>query len=94
MKPSVVLLGLLLGSSAAITFSLTGVSLVFLILEPEYPRLDAEIWPLLKSLALFTGLTALSAFSFFGVVKAKPWRRAVTALTLIVLALVAWQFRP
>jgi hypothetical protein len=87
-------LGVLLGSSAAITFSLCGVSLVFLILQAEHPRLDSEIAPLLRSLSLFAGLTLFSAISFFGVLTAKPWRRPATALALAMLLVIGWQFRP
>jgi len=90
MKPSVALLGFLLGSSGAICFGLVGVALIFLILSPEHPELGAELGPLIGHLARFACLTAASSWSFYGLVRDRPWRRtsvAVLTLTLLGVAL-------
>jgi hypothetical protein len=93
MRPSVVLLGFLLGSSAAISFSLAGVAVVFVLLRPEYPRLDDELGPLLGNLALFLALTAAAGVSFYGALRGARWRRAAfvwLALTLVVVMANYW----
>lgn len=81
------LLGLLLGSSVAITFSLSVVAFVFWLLQERYPRLEAELQPLLVNLAIFLVLTVVAAVSFYGEAKRAPWRYVSSvALALMVLA--------
>jgi hypothetical protein len=85
MRPSVALLGFLLGSSGAICFGLLGVAFVFWLLAPEHPELGPEIQPLILHLGRFGVLTAVSALSFYGLVTQRPWRQfsiAVLSLTL------------
>ena len=69
MRPLSVVTLIILGSSFAITFSLAAVVLVVLILGDEYPRLQREFDPLVESLALFLGMTALAAASFYTLIK-------------------------
>jgi len=52
MRPSVVLLGFVLGSAGAITFGLLGVAVVFTWLLPEYPRLENELPTLWRTLRM------------------------------------------
>ena len=90
MRPSVALLGFLLGSSGAICFGLVGVALIFWILSPSHPELGAEVGPLFGHLARFAVLTGASAWSFYGLIYSRPWRRisiAVLALTLTAVVL-------
>lgn len=94
MRPSVVLLGFVLGSAAAITFGLAGVLVVFAVLRPEYPRLHEEFPALLKNLGLFAGLTAVSAASFYGLIRQTAWRRAAVTVLLAGLAAALWLFWP
>lgn len=94
LRPSVVLLGFVLGSAAAITFALVGVAVVFGLLHQEYPRLGVELPRLLASLGMFAGLTALAAVSFYGMAHGRPWRRAALAGLLIALVLIAWVHWP
>ena len=86
MRPAFVLLGFVLGSAAAITFSLTGVMIIFLLLRTEHPRLDAEVAPLATHLALFAILTALAGLSFYAEGKRPPWRGASLAGLALALA--------
>jgi hypothetical protein len=83
MRPGFVLLGFVLGSAAAITLSLTGVLIVFVVLAPEHPRLTDEIRPLMTHLALFMVVTATAGASFYAEIKRPPWR----TLSLAGLAL-------
>jgi hypothetical protein len=69
MRPLTVITGILLGSCLSIAFSLAAVLFVFLVLGDEYPRLEHEFSPLLRSLAVFTAMTAISALSFYWLLK-------------------------
>jgi Ca2+/Na+ antiporter len=90
MKPSVVLLGFVLGSAAAITFALAGVAFVFALLRAEHPSLQAELPSLLLSLGMFTVLTALAGASFYGSLRTTKWRQIALGFLLIGLAAVGW----
>lgn len=89
MRPAVVVLGFVLGSAAAITFALAGTVIVFTVLRDEYPRLDAEMVPLLVSTGLFVLLTAAAGASFYGELRARGWRRAAHAVLAVMLTVVA-----
>ena len=94
MRPSVVLLGFVLGTAASILFSLVGVGIIYLVLGPKYPRIEAEADSLLVSLAFFATLTAFAALSFYGVLKQRPWRGAALAPMVVTLALIGWYYWP
>jgi len=74
MRPFTVLIGIVLGSAASITFGLGAVLIVFCVLAREHPDLSHELPQLVASLIAFGVLTAASAGSFLGQVKARPWR--------------------
>ena len=94
MRPSVVLLGFVLGSTASITFGLFGIVLVFLLLRSEYPQLRGEFPFLVTSLGVFLALTVLAALSFYGQLRETVWRRAPVAALLISLLAVGWWYWP
>lgn len=94
MKPSVVLLGFVLGSVAAITFGLAGVSIVFAVLGTDESRLAAELPGLLGSLGTFASLTLVAAASFYGHLRETRWRFAALALLFGGLALAVWHYWP
>ena len=89
MRPASVVLGFVLGSAAAIAFSLVGTVVVFAVLESKYPELAAELPALLTSTALFAVLTLTAAISFYGQIKARAWRRAAIVVLVLVLITVA-----
>ena len=89
MRPAVVVLGFILGSAAAITFALLGSTVVFLVLQSEYPRVKDELMPLLSSAGLFSLLTIAAGSTFYGEIKQRAWRRAGWFVLLVVLAVVA-----
>lgn len=86
------LLGFLLGSSAAICFGLLGVAFIFWLIGPENPQLKAEVGPLLTHLSRFAALAAASAASFYGLLRERPWRRYSVAVLLAVLAAVTLSY--
>ena len=93
MRPLSVVTLIILGSSFAITFSLAAVLLVVLILGDEYPRLQGEFEPLVKSLILFLGMTAIAAASFYTLIKnhaARYWLNAAMWLGLFGVGYYYW----
>jgi hypothetical protein len=94
MKPSVALLGFVLGSAASITFGLIGVVVVFLFLPSETPRVRTELPLLLRSLAVFAGLTLVAGLSFYGQLKDASWRRFAIAALLVLLGAVGFVYWP
>jgi hypothetical protein len=94
MRPFTVLIGIVLGSAASITFSLAVVLIVFAVLTGRHPLLSREFPRLLVSLAVFACLTAASAGSFLGQARGRPWRGWAHAFTLLCLAVVALTYWP
>ena len=96
MRPFTVLIGIILGSSASITFGLGAVLIVFCVLAGEHPDLWRELPQLASSLVAFAVLTAASAGSFLGQIKARPWRgwaHLATIACLGALILLYWPRR-
>lgn len=94
MRPLSVVNLIILGSCFAITFSLTAVVIVILVLGGEYPRLQAEFESSLRSLALFTVMTVISALSFYGLLKTHPKRYWGQALMWSGVFLTGWYYWP
>ena len=94
MRPSVALLGFLLGSAAAISFALGGVAIVLTVLRSEYPQLDSELPALLGSLAIFAALTAAAGAAFYGQIQHAAWRWPVHAALVLGFAFAAWFYWP
>lgn len=94
VRPLTVLTGILLGSAFAISLGLAVVALLFFLLLDEYPRLETEVQPLLRSTALFVLLTALSAAGFVGVLKNTAWRWYAQAAMWLSLLGIGWYYWP
>ncbi len=94
MRPSVILLGFVLGTAVSILFSLVGVAVIFLVLGSEYPRVRAEADSLWTSLGFFALLTLFAALSFYGVLKKRPWRAAALVPMTIMLGIIGWYYWP
>jgi hypothetical protein len=94
MRPFTVLIGIVLGSAASITFGLGAVLVVFGVLMGEHPDLSREMPRLAGSLAAFGLLTAASAGSFLGQARLRPWRGWAHIATGISLALVVLLYWP
>jgi hypothetical protein len=90
LKPSVVLLGFVLGSAGAITFGLLGVAVVFTWLLPDYPRLESELPTLWRSLGMFAALTCVAAWSFYGQLRMKSWRWPAIVVLLAGIGTIGW----
>ncbi|MGA9027372.1 MAG: hypothetical protein WB440_15065 [Steroidobacteraceae bacterium] len=86
MRPFTVLIGILLGSAASVAFGLGTVLIVYCILAGRHPDLVRELPRLLMSFAAFLVLTAASAGSFLGQIRARSWRGWAHTATLLCLA--------
>ncbi len=96
MRPFTVLIGIVLGSAASITFGLSAVLIIFCVLRGEHPELRREMPQLTLSLIAFALLTAASAYSFLGQAKLTAWRgwaHAATLAGLCVVVLLYWPRR-
>lgn len=94
MRPLVVLLGIVMGSTVSIAAALLLTGLVFLLL-PEYgERLADEKRPLLAACLISVFLAALAATSFYGELRTRTWRFAAHGALALVLALVLWIYWP
>ena len=94
MRPLMVINGILLGSSLSIAVSLTLVFVVFLVIGDDYPRVQAEKGALVVSIFIFTGMTIISAASFYTLAKKYPQRHVAQALMWTGLAATAWYYWP
>jgi hypothetical protein len=96
MRPFTVLIGIVLGSAASITFGLGAVLVVFFVLLGEHPDLSREMPQLARSLVAFAILTAASAWSFLGQAQLRPWRgwaHLATGVSLCIVVLLYWPRR-
>jgi hypothetical protein len=101
MRPFTVLIGIVLGSAASITFGLAAVLVVFgalAVVNPELwrarPDLGHELPRLVLSLLAFGVLTAASAGSFLGQAKGRSWRGWAHVATLGALAGITLWYWP
>jgi hypothetical protein len=94
MRPFTVLIGIVMGSAASISFGLASVLIVFCILAGKHPDLSRELPQLLLSLLAFAALTAASAGSFVGQAKGRSWRVYAHMATVTVLAAVVLLYWP
>lgn len=93
MRPLTVITGILLGTSASIAVSLAAVLLIFMILGDDYPRLQHEFWPLVHSVLIFLGMTAISALSFYALLindRRWAWAQALMWLGLFGTGWFYW----
>ncbi len=93
MRPLSVVTLIVLGSSFAITFSLAAVVLVVIVLGTDHPRLASEFEPLLKSLALFLGMTIVAAASFYSLARElalRFWLQGAMWLSLVGIGYYYW----
>ena len=96
MRPFTVLIGIVLGSAASITFGLGAVLVVFFVLMGEHPDLSRELPRLAGSLLAFGVLTTVSAGSFLGQARLRPWRvwaHLATGISLCMVVLLYWPRR-
>jgi hypothetical protein len=94
MRPFTVLIGIVLGTAASITFSLGAVLIVFGVLAGRHPDLSRELPKLVASLLAFAVLTAASAGSFLGQARGRSWRPWAHVATLAALSAIVFLYWP
>ena len=93
MNPLAVLNAIVFGSATAITFGLTGVVVIFLVLKGSNPEMSGEFPVLLKSSAVFAVLAAVSGASLLALLKTLKWRwfaQAAMWLVVVGIAVLYW----
>jgi len=93
MRPLTVITGIVLGSSASITFSLAAVMFIFLILGSNDPRVAHEFNALPEMTLIFLTLTAIAAMSFYSLLKgfrSRWWLQGALWLTLAATVIYVW----
>ena len=94
MRPLTVITGIVFGSCASIAISLGAVLLIFLILGDDYPRLQYEFHGLLVSFAIFLTMTAISAWSFYWMIRDHQRRYLAQGAMWAALLLVGLYYWP
>jgi Na+/proline symporter len=94
MRPLVVLLGIVMGSTVSIAVALLLTGVVFLLL-PEYSeRLADEHRPLMVACLLSVVLAGVAIASFYGELRTRAWRLAAHAGLVAMLAIALWTYWP
>lgn len=94
MRPLVVLLGIVMGSTVSIATALVLTGVVFLLL-PEYgERLADERQPLMVACLLSVLLAGVAATSFYGELRVRSWRYAAHGVLVAVMAIALWTYWP
>jgi hypothetical protein len=94
MRPLVVLLGIVMGSTVSIAVALLLTGVVFLLL-PEYgDRLADERRPLVWACLLSAVLATIAATSFYGELRQRGWRHVAHAGLVAMLAIALWTYWP
>ena len=93
MGPLTVLTAIVLGSVVAITFGLTSVLVVFLIIGSESGEVATEIARLPFYCVMFVALSGVAGTAMYSLLKSRPWRwRAQWAMwgSVVLAGLVVW----
>ena len=94
MRPLVVLLGIVMGSTVSIAIALLLTGVVFLLL-PEYgARLAEERVPLTIACLLSVLLAGVATSSFYGELRARRWRYGAHGALVLILAIALWTYWP
>ena len=94
MRPLVVLIGIVMGSTVSIAAALLLTGVVFLLL-PEYgARLADESRPLMAACMLSVVLAAAASASFYGELRTRRWRHMAHAGLVLMLAAALWTYWP
>jgi hypothetical protein len=94
MRPLVVLLGIVMGSTVSIALALVLTAAVFLLM-PEYSvRLEDEATPLRLACFLSVVLAAVAATSFYGELRQRAWRLMAHSALTAMLTISLWTYWP
>jgi hypothetical protein len=94
MRPLVVLIGIVMGSTVSIAVALLLTGVVFLLIPEFGARLVEERTPLLVACGLSVVLAASASASFYGELRSRSWRYAAHGALLVMLAFALWTYWP
>jgi hypothetical protein len=94
MRPLVVLLGIVMGSTVSIALVLLMSVAVFLLLPDSDSRVVDESMPLMATCLVSVLLAAVASTSFYGELRRQRWRFAAHGLLVAGLALAIWTYWP
>ena len=94
MRPLVVLLGIVVGSTVSIALGLLMTGAVFLLLQDSDSRLADESRPLMVTCLFSVLLAAVAAASFFAQLKERRWRFLAHTGLVALLAVAVWTYWP
>jgi hypothetical protein len=94
MRPLVVLLGIVMGSTVSIAAALLMTGTVFLLLPAYAERLSEERVPLIVACGLSVILAGVAMTSFYGELKARRWRHAAHFGLALMIAIALWTYWP
>ena len=94
MRPLVVLLGIVMGSTVSIAAALLMTGAVFLLLPGYADRLADEQAPLKVACVLAVILAGVATASFYGELRTRPWRRVAHVGLTLMLVIALWTYWP
>ena len=94
MRPLVVLLGIVMGSTVSIALGLLMTGAVFLLLNDSDSRLADESRPLMATCLVSVLLAGVAAASFYSELRRLSWRFLAHAALLAGLAFAVWTYWP
>ena len=94
MRPLVVLLGIVMGSTVSIAAALLMTGAVFLLLPAYADRLADEQAPLKVACVLSVILAGVATTSFYGELRARRWRHVAHVALTLMLAVALWTYWP
>jgi len=94
MRPLVVLLGIVMGSTVSIAAALLMTGVVFLLLPGYADRLADEQVPLKVACVLSVILAGVATTSFYGELRTRRWRYGAHVALTVMLAVALWTYWP
>ena len=94
MRPLVVLLGIVMGSTVSIAAALLMTGVVFLLLPGYAERVADEQAPLKMACLLSVILAGVATTSFYGELRERRWRLGAHVALTLMLTIALWTYWP
>lgn len=90
MRPLAVLIAIVFGSTAAISFGLIATLIVLSILQGRHPEFGSELKPLILNSGLFVLLLVASGASLYANLRSLPWKWLPFGAMCLILIGTGW----
>lgn len=94
MRPLVVLLGIVMGSTVSIAVALLMTATVFALLPSYADRLADERSPLVLACSLSVALAGVASTSFYGELRDRRWKYPAHLGLTLMLVVALWTYWP